>query len=457
MASFDTIYQLQFRVSGKTVWQNYGPLTEATSELVTGLNPDTSYDFQVVASNPAGAVISPTVTIETLTPQSTTQITGATASGSGALLANVNLPAQAKAALIGRGAVSPVPMATIHITAHLAGAGSIVASATQSVWGVAVKGIGAVSALAISEIAAKSAVAGAALVAATGVVNHSALSFVSIAGAAGVTIGGQRITFGAVPINGISTIGVVSGGASKATATLQGSAVVKSDTTSANAQVWSSVHKFANMTLSNNASTASEQTTADDSSVYAQTTATTGRYYWEILVSCADPTLISVGIGNINASIASQKFVGVDTNSMGWVIGQGVVAVNSVAVSPTWPTVGTNTLIAFALDLTSTPKALYGRVGNGPWYGGSPTVVNPVTFTGGDAIPASVLSAAVAPGCSLSAIGDFVNGYFSAISWTYEPPAGYSSWDTANNPQAPNNLQATNVTGTTLTLIWTSS
>jgi hypothetical protein len=56
-------YQIQTRVTGQTAWTLFGGLSTATSGTVTGLTPGTNYDFQIVASNSAGASASNILTI----------------------------------------------------------------------------------------------------------------------------------------------------------------------------------------------------------------------------------------------------------------------------------------------------------------------------------------------------------------------------------------------------------
>lgn len=54
-------YQVQYRPTGSTTWNNFGGQTTTTSELVTGLTFSTTYDFQVIASNSYGSATSATV------------------------------------------------------------------------------------------------------------------------------------------------------------------------------------------------------------------------------------------------------------------------------------------------------------------------------------------------------------------------------------------------------------
>jgi beta-glucanase (GH16 family) len=60
-----TTYQVRYRVKGSTTWINYGqPITDLT-EVISGLKPNTTYEMEVVATNPQGAVASNIVTFTT--------------------------------------------------------------------------------------------------------------------------------------------------------------------------------------------------------------------------------------------------------------------------------------------------------------------------------------------------------------------------------------------------------
>jgi hypothetical protein len=58
-------YQVLYRVSGTGNFGNFGGQTTALSEAITGLAAATAYDFQVTASNSAGAATSTTYTVTT--------------------------------------------------------------------------------------------------------------------------------------------------------------------------------------------------------------------------------------------------------------------------------------------------------------------------------------------------------------------------------------------------------
>jgi len=61
-------YTLQYRVSGATTWQTWTPAPEVndTSATITDLLANTSYDFQLTATNASGSATSPVKTVATL-------------------------------------------------------------------------------------------------------------------------------------------------------------------------------------------------------------------------------------------------------------------------------------------------------------------------------------------------------------------------------------------------------
>lgn len=63
MSGTATVYRIRYRVHGTTTWTDYGPTT-ALSEALIGLEPNTTYDLEVVADNGAGQTTS---TIQTFT------------------------------------------------------------------------------------------------------------------------------------------------------------------------------------------------------------------------------------------------------------------------------------------------------------------------------------------------------------------------------------------------------
>jgi hypothetical protein len=496
----DTItYQLQYRISGTTQWSDYGIPITGTSETVIGLSPNYSYDFQVIASNAAGSVISPIATIITPGNSGGLQIVIAFASAAGILTSTSNVINSAAAMLNGSGTLIAYGYSN-SIRSTISASGSITVSAgIVSNKTVLINGNAGTSAIATEQMSVGSAVQANASVSVSMLSTHMLIGSVAISATGGVSAQIYRTSYAGVILNAVGSVTVI--------------------TNVMHLQQWSSTHKFANVVLSNNALTATEATTVDDSAVYALTSAignsapgaatgvtvvsdtqtsvtlswtapaTVGspnKYYWEIVIFFNDATMISVGIGNINASVASGAWVGKDTNSLGWMISSGILNTNQVNVltgnagptnpvilsdtvtattatltwqasAPplgTWPSYTTSgTRLCFALDLVN--NLIWGRVANGLWSNSA--TANPATATGGFLIPASVLTAAMSPGCTLNAIGDYCIGYFSSSIWTYAAPSGFESWDLANNPTAPANVTASSIASTTLTITWTAS
>lgn len=77
-------YQVLYRVTGSSSFANFGTAITGTTETVTGLNAQTSYDFEVTAINSAGSATSSAVTAITSAPPaaSTGSVTGSQTSGS---------------------------------------------------------------------------------------------------------------------------------------------------------------------------------------------------------------------------------------------------------------------------------------------------------------------------------------------------------------------------------------
>jgi hypothetical protein len=496
-------YQLQYRATGTLQWINYGLPVTGDSEIVTGLLPNTYYDFQVVASNAVGTVISPIVTSLTPSGPSTAWTTGAVIAGAGVVVEKPSVRAVTKI-------VAP-------------GVGGVVINAITTSSRISFNPVGSVNAVGVvTAKAVVSSVLGAGNVTAiTSTTTTAVQSAIAASGTMAVTA--LKIARPVVTIGGSGTATVIiQGNLVLASAHISGTAAVGVSSSEILQQQWSSTHKYANIALSNNSLTATEATAAGNSSVYASTSAAanlasgavsglavsgittnavtlnwvapstagnTGKYYWEIFISCASPASIAVGIGNINAGVGANQWVGSDSNGVGWLISQGTVDSNGIVIAPTapnpptavtetsinttsialsWtasaPTTQTNTqwgtaasgaTLCFALDLFN--GIIWGRVGSGNWCGS--TTANPTLGVtgGGLPIPATVLAAAVAPGCTLNAIGDFCIGQFASNTWLFTPPSGFQSWDVSNNPPPPNNLTASNVSTTSLTITWTAS
>ena len=58
-------YQVQYRITGQTAWQNFNGQIVTTSETITGLSAATSYDVQVQSINSAGVSVSAILTTPT--------------------------------------------------------------------------------------------------------------------------------------------------------------------------------------------------------------------------------------------------------------------------------------------------------------------------------------------------------------------------------------------------------
>ena len=191
------------------------------------------------------------------------------------------------------------------------------------------------------------------------------------------------------------------------------------------AQAWDPSHVSATIVLSG-ANLVATSNAAATATVYAATPVTTGRYYWEVLVSGAVAN-IAAGIGNVNSPPTGGSWQGLDATSLGWWT-SGVFS--GGANVGTWATFVSGNVLAFALDLIS--GRIWGRVGAaGNWNNAAIGSQNPAVGSqvGGLVIPVGVTAAAVVPGANLAAVSDVATGRFGAASWVGTPPVGFQDVD----------------------------
>lgn len=193
------------------------------------------------------------------------------------------------------------------------------------------------------------------------------------------------------------------------------------------AQTWSTTQKNAGSTLSNGNLTAScNNATSNNYPGFALAGATTGKYYWEVVVNFSTGgNQLQIGIGNTATSTTTGQYLGIGTDTIGYGA-NGVLGYGSTTI-----TVGTfvsGNRICFALDLVN--KALWVRVGTtGNWNNNASN--NPATNTGGFAIPSTVYASPVVPAYNLcnNTIPDNVVASFSSASWAGAAPSGFVSMD----------------------------
>lgn len=195
-------------------------------------------------------------------------------------------------------------------------------------------------------------------------------------------------------------------------------------------QAWNPSQTCADITLSGSNLIATKTVSnGTNGAVYAATSVTTGRYYWEIVA--VGGASIGGGIGNISTSVGRGQYTGVGADSIGWFPSGQVL--NNNALSATWATFASGNTLGFAMDLSS--NKLWGRVGAaGNWNNDVIGNQNPAVGSqiGGFAIPAGVLAAAVVPGGNTFATSsDVVTGVFASGSWIGTAPSGFGPFDAA--------------------------
>ena len=466
-------YQLQYRASGTDQWIDYGGLTTETSELVTGLMPGTDYDFQVLATNGFGTTTSPIIRIQTQGLPPKIVSLNLTTNGIGSVNASAIVQHGAGVGSV-HANLFPIGNTVInttvvgHSVAALHGIGQATATALSGVL-AALVGTGQTSVTPVTTYLGSSRLASAGVLFAKASIPQRGT--VVFSGIAAVLANGIRQVSASSQINTLGSVTPTASVLTKASASILANVATTAAAFNLLVQQWSATHKLTNgaggstINLSNNNLTATEAVATNDSSVYATNTTTSGKYYWEIFVSYADVTNISVGIGNINAGIFDSQWVGSDPNSLGYVIAQGTVSVNGNGTGTTdiatgWPIVAASgsgsATFCFALDATN--NLIWGRVANGTWFGATgASGPNPATGSGGLPIPSTVFAAAISPGCTLNAVGDFCIGQFASSAWLYAAPSGFMSWTTVNSVSTPANLTTTAQGSGSETLTWTAS
>lgn len=202
-------------------------------------------------------------------------------------------------------------------------------------------------------------------------------------------------------------------------------------------QQWNASQKNSDITLSGSPSlTATMTTTSNYATVYAAESNTTGKFYWEMVLTGTGVTAgdSGAGIGNIASSTALGQYLGIGTDTLGWFAGGNVYsnATSNGLANTGWATYTTPAHLCFALDMVN--KLIWGRVTNGNWNANASA--NPATGTLGTPIPSTVYAAAVVPGATVALIAtpDTAAAVFAQASWTYVTPAGFGPFDPSYQP-----------------------
>lgn len=200
------------------------------------------------------------------------------------------------------------------------------------------------------------------------------------------------------------------------------------------AQIWNPAQANSHVLFSNGNLTVNSDIGQVQAAVYGLlASADTGGKYWELVITMSDSN-DGYGIANTASSIADYAWLGGSADTVGWNSGGNVYNNGSASVT-NWPSYSSGNRLCFALDQVN--NLLYGRVANGAWNAGS---ADPTTGSGGYAIPAAVYANPMCPAVVLANNLDLssqVTGYFTANSWLYAPPSGFSQWDPAIFPFFP--------------------
>jgi len=175
-------------------------------------------------------------------------------------------------------------------------------------------------------------------------------------------------------------------------------------------------------TVSNGGQTLTRNATGDSNGMsFAIPLVTTGTWYFEINVSSASD---SFGIANFNESYWSPIWPGGSPLSLGW---SAATVFNNSASIATIATLVAG-IVGCAFDLID--HLIYFRNTNGLWNNSG--TANPVTNTGGIAIPSTVYTGGVYPVAKLQTLADTGNVGFAASSWVYPAPVGFLSLSTGS-------------------------
>jgi len=194
-------------------------------------------------------------------------------------------------------------------------------------------------------------------------------------------------------------------------------------------QGWNSGHTCTDLTLSNGSPPLTATCNASTNSAsYGVVGATTGKKYWEVAFS----TDIVCGIGNTNATVATNNFVGQDANAIAWYIGNGAtraVFSNNATVVTLSGTNNSSRRMDLAADLGA--GLIWFRDELTFVWNNSISSADPVTGVGGISIPGGVSgSGNMFPGASLGISTTTFTANFATASWVSGAvPSGYGPWD----------------------------
>jgi hypothetical protein len=208
-------------------------------------------------------------------------------------------------------------------------------------------------------------------------------------------------------------------------------------------QVWSATQINGHLSGGGTTTVTYTGTAGTNSTVYAGTGVSAGKYYWEakltgILNNDYINGNIGFGLGNTSTSVADGQIVGIGFDSVGifftssatnvdWYVNNASVSSIALGFFP-----ANGDVFGFALDLTNNTFWFKDITQSSVWYG-SASGGNPATNTSGFSLVQTsftITAHPVVPGALLVENGDALIGYFASSAWTGTPPAGFVSFDT---------------------------
>lgn len=211
----------------------------------------------------------------------------------------------------------------------------------------------------------------------------------------------------------VSSAGVTSGAAGVSGSGVSGSGVVDvpaSPGYTASTTTWNPSDKNTNVALTN-ANLTTGTTDGAYGAVRATSGATSGKKYFEVLITGAPTVPDDIAIGFAKAAQALNTWLGSSADSIGWFSGTGAIYNNGATASAPTPYV-LNDVVGVTFDLATGAVRYYK---NGVAMGVAATTVSSPTGTW---YPAAVTLGTVPK----------VTARFSPSNWTYTPPEGYDSW-----------------------------
>jgi hypothetical protein len=209
------------------------------------------------------------------------------------------------------------------------------------------------------------------------------------------------------------------------------------------AVTWSPTNKNANVTLSGgNLVATGSNTLGTSASGIATLAVTTGQLkYFEFTATHIDNSnSVMVGVGNASTAITDGSYLGIDTNSFGFIADGRVVFNNSVPT--TLAGYASGNIIGVAVRKND--GTIFRRINGGNWND-NPSA-DPVTNTGGLTI--GVTGDLFPAYCTHGGGGDqsVTTGNFGATSFANSPPTGFTGLDSASGISL--SLAATEATDT---------